>query len=44
VEKLRQRISVSKRAKQEPDLGRFHLKNLDDIKVKKKYQLDNSFL
>jgi hypothetical protein len=37
VAKLRERISVSKRARQNFDLERFDLKNLDDVEVKEKY-------
>jgi hypothetical protein len=36
VEKLRQRISVSKRARQNFDLERFDLKKLNDLEVKEK--------
>jgi hypothetical protein len=42
VAKLRGRISVSKRARQNFDLERFDLKKLDDIEVKEKYQKENS--
>jgi hypothetical protein len=42
VAKLRERISVSKRARQNFDLGRFDLKKLDDIEVKEKYQVEIS--
>jgi hypothetical protein len=42
VAKLRERISVSKRARQNFDLERFNLKNLDDIEVKEKYQVEIS--
>jgi hypothetical protein len=42
VEKLRERISVSKRARQKFDLERFDLKKLDDIEVKEKYQIEIS--
>jgi hypothetical protein len=38
VAKLRDRISVSKQAKQNSDLERFDLTNLDDVEVKEKYQ------
>jgi hypothetical protein len=41
VAKLRERISVSKRARQTFDLERFDLKKLDD-KVKEKYQVEIS--
>jgi hypothetical protein len=40
--KLRERISVSKRTRQNYDLERFDLKNLDDTEVKKKYQAEIS--
>jgi hypothetical protein len=40
VEKLRERISVSKRARQKFDIGRFDLKILDDAEVKKKFQVE----
>jgi hypothetical protein len=40
VEKLRERISVSKQAGQNFDLERFDLKKLDDIDVKEKYQVE----
>jgi hypothetical protein len=40
VAKLRERISVSKRARQNSDLQRFDLKNLDDVEVKEKYQVE----
>jgi hypothetical protein len=42
VAKLRERISVSKRARQNSDLERFHLKKLDDVEVKEKYQVEIS--
>jgi hypothetical protein len=42
VTKLRERISVSKRARQNFDLEGFDLKKLDDVEVKEKYQLDIS--
>jgi hypothetical protein len=42
VEKLRERISVSKRARQKFDLERFDLKKLDDVEVKEKYQVEIS--
>jgi hypothetical protein len=38
VAKLRERISVSKRARQKYDLERFRLKRLEDVEVKK-YQV-----
>jgi hypothetical protein len=40
VAKLRERILVSKRARQNSDLERFDLKKLDDIEVKEKYQVE----
>jgi hypothetical protein len=40
VAKLRERISVSKWARQKFDLERFDLKNLSDVEVKEKYQVD----
>jgi hypothetical protein len=40
--KLRERISVSKRARQNFDLERFDLKKLDDVDVKEKYQVEIS--
>jgi hypothetical protein len=40
--KLRERISVSKRARQNFDLERFDLKNLNDVEVKEKYQVEIS--
>jgi hypothetical protein len=40
VAKLRERISVSKQARQKFDVERFDLKNLDGIEVKKKYQIE----
>jgi hypothetical protein len=42
VAKLRERISVSKRARQNFDLERFGLKRLDDEEVKEKYQVEIS--
>jgi hypothetical protein len=42
VAKLRERISVSKQARQNSDLERFYLKKLDDVKVKEKYQVEIS--
>jgi hypothetical protein len=42
VAKLRERISVSKQARQNSDLGRFDLKRLDDAEVKEKYQVEIS--
>jgi hypothetical protein len=40
--KLRERISVSKRARQKFDLDRFDLKKLEDVEVKEKYQTETS--
>jgi hypothetical protein len=42
VAKLRERISVSKRARQKFDLERFDLKKLDYIEVTGKYQAEIS--
>jgi hypothetical protein len=42
VAKLRERISVSKRARQNFDLERFDPKKLNDIEVKEKYQVEIS--
>jgi hypothetical protein len=42
VAKLRERISVSKQARQKFDLERFDLKKLNDIEVKVKYQVEIS--
>jgi hypothetical protein len=42
VAKLKERISVSKRARQKCDLERFDLKNLDDVQIKEKYQVEVS--
>jgi hypothetical protein len=42
VAKLRERISVSTRARQKFDLERFELRNLCDVEVKEKYQLETS--
>jgi hypothetical protein len=42
VAKLRERISVSRRARQKFDLERFHLKKVDDIEVREKYQVEIS--
>jgi hypothetical protein len=39
VAKLRERISVSKRARQKFDVERFDLKKLNDVKVKEKYRV-----
>jgi hypothetical protein len=40
VAKLRERISVSKQARQKFDLENFDLKKLDDLEVKEKYQVE----
>jgi hypothetical protein len=37
---LRERISVSKRARQNCDIERFDLKRLDEVEVKEKYQVE----
>jgi hypothetical protein len=42
VAKLRERISVSKGARQNSDLEIFDLKKLNDLEVKKKYQVEIS--
>jgi hypothetical protein len=42
VAKLRERISVSKRARQKSELERFDLKNLDNVEDKEKYQVNVS--
>jgi hypothetical protein len=42
VAKLRERISVSKRARKKFDLERFDLKKLNDIEVKEKYHVEIS--
>jgi hypothetical protein len=42
VAKLRERISVSKRARQKFDVERFDLQKLDDVEVKEKYQVEIS--
>jgi hypothetical protein len=42
VAELRERISVSKRARQKYDLERFDLKKFDDIEAKEKYQVEIS--
>jgi hypothetical protein len=39
VAKLRERISASKRAKQNSNSERFDLKKLDDVEVTEKYQV-----
>jgi hypothetical protein len=39
VAKLRERISLSKRARQKFDLEIFNLKKLNDVEVKEKYQV-----
>jgi hypothetical protein len=40
VAKLRDRISVSKRARQKYDFDRFDLKELNDVEIKEKYQVE----
>jgi hypothetical protein len=40
VAKLRERISVRKRARQKFDLERFELRSHDDVEVKEKYQVE----
>jgi hypothetical protein len=42
VAKLRERISVSKQARQKFDVERFDLKKVDDIEVKEMYQVEIS--
>jgi hypothetical protein len=42
VAKLREKISVSKQARQKFDLKRFNQRKLNDIEVKEKYQLEIS--
>jgi hypothetical protein len=42
VAKLKERISVSKPARQKFDIERFDLKKLDDVEVKEKYQVEIS--
>jgi hypothetical protein len=42
VAKLRERISVSKRARLKFDLERFDLKKLDYVEVKEKYRVEIS--
>jgi translation initiation factor IF-2 len=42
VAQLRDRISVSKRARQNFDLERFDLKTLNDVELKEKYQVEIS--
>jgi endonuclease/exonuclease/phosphatase family metal-dependent hydrolase len=42
VAKLRERISVSKRARQKSDLQRFDLRKVNDVEVKEKYQVEIS--
>jgi hypothetical protein len=42
VAKLSKRISVSKRARQKFDLQRFDMRKLDDVEVKRKYQMELS--
>jgi hypothetical protein len=42
VAKLRERTSVSKRARQKFDLEKFEMKKLNYIEVKEKYQVETS--
>jgi hypothetical protein len=42
VAKSREKISVSKQARQKFDLERYDLKRLDNIEVKEKYQVEIS--
>jgi hypothetical protein len=42
VAKLRERISISERARQKFDLERSDLRKLDDVEVKEKYQVEIS--
>jgi hypothetical protein len=42
VAKLKERISVSKRARQKFDLEKFDLKKLNDVEVKEEYQVEIS--
>jgi hypothetical protein len=42
VANLRERISVSNRARQKFDIERFDLKKLNDVEVKEKYQVEIS--
>jgi hypothetical protein len=42
VAELRERNSISKRARQKFDLERFDLKKPDDVEVKEKYQVEIS--
>jgi lipoate-protein ligase A len=42
VAKLKERISVSKEARQKFDLERFDLRKLDDVEIKEKYQVEIS--
>jgi hypothetical protein len=42
VAKLRERISVTKQARQKFDLERFDLRKLDNTEVKEKYQVEIS--
>jgi hypothetical protein len=42
VAKLREKISVTKGARQNFDLERFDLKSLDDVEVKEMYQVEIS--
>jgi hypothetical protein len=40
--KLREKISVTKQARQKFDVERFDLKKLDDVEVQEKYQVEIS--
>jgi hypothetical protein len=42
VAKVRERISVSKQARQRFDLERFNLKKLNDTEVEEQYQVETS--
>jgi hypothetical protein len=42
VAKLRDRILVSERIRQNFDLERFYLKKLDDVEIKEQYQVEIS--
>jgi hypothetical protein len=39
VAKVRERLSVSKRAAQKFDIERFNLKNINDVEAKEEYQV-----
>jgi bifunctional DNA-binding transcriptional regulator/antitoxin component of YhaV-PrlF toxin-antitoxin module len=40
VAKVRERLAVRKQAAQESDGGRFNLRKLNDLEVRKQYQID----